>query len=464
MTPILKQINNYSSTFSNISDEELKNKALELKEKIVTERITNKTLRKNLPLAFALVKEAIMRAVSMELFNTQIQGAVELFNGNIVEMAPGEGKTFTIMIAAYLKSLSGNHIHIMTEDDFLLQRDFNQATKIFSYLGVSVGAVPSKAVPEYDELNKKHMYSYDIVYIHPIEASFDYLRANDKSTFTKAELIIDDIDRVIATKEPKSIVLSSEDGKDFDNILLSDFIKEYRSFCGIADFAVKEAKFYKKFFNKNIVSIPLNKKSQRIHIPDELALTKEEKYDKILQEALEVHKYRCPIVIVVPNENEAEMMTSRLEKKGFNFKVADDKNKTRGIYNISQAGRLNSVTVVTKQTGVDVPLGGDAFYLALSEMDSMGISPNTEAWTQEWSRAYEFTKRVCEQEKNVTQELGGIFTIIAEHSDHDDAFEYYSARRGEVGSVKYYSSLEDRFLKDINLDKFFSLNNWVNKF
>lgn len=460
---IFAKISDFSKKISVLSDEDFKKEAEDLKNIVKSaEKNKDKLVKKELPKAIALLKEATIRAIRMEPFNSQINAGVELFKDNIVEMHPGEGKSLAIHCAAYLKSLSGKKVHIMIENDFLIQRDFHKASKIFKYLGISVGAVVSKGAPEFDLIDKKQAYECDITYVHPVEAGFDYLKSTTLDYVHNADVIVDDIDRIIATQEPTSVVLVNQETKDMDNMLLIDFLKKYKSSSGIADFALRENLFYKKHLKKQVVLIPDNTESKRLILTDNISETKEEKFDKILDEVLEVHKYRCPIIIVVPNEDELEMMTSRLAKKGFNYKLVNGKNILMDAFNISQAGRLNSVTVITKTSGVDVPLGGDAYYYALDQLDSLGLKFGTEEWQKEWKNAYDFCKNVTEQEAIEAERLGGIYEIITEHTYKDDVFKSYCARRGQKGSVKFFISLEDSFFKAFNKNKFFSAINALN--
>lgn len=459
---IIAKINSFSEQFANLSDEDLKKEAEEFKESFQKVKISNKLISKNMPKAISLVKEATKRALYMEYFDSQILSGIELCKNSIVELHPGEGKSLAIHIPAYIKYLSGRKVHIMVENDFLLQRDFHKANKIFSYLGVKIGAIVSKWAPEYELIDKKQAYESAITYVHPVEAGFDYLKSISKDYVHNADVIVDDIDRIIATQEPTSVVLVQPETKDLDNILLVDLIKEYNEISGIADFAIKQKKFYKKYLNKKVVLIPDNVQSQMSELPVNISTTKEEKFDKILEEVLEVHKYRCPVIIAIPNEDELEFMTKRLDKKGFIYKVVNGKNLLKDAFNLSQAGRLNSVTIVTKASGVDIPLGGDAYYLALDQLDRLEIPQGSELWRKEWRNAYEYSKKITEYEYNTAKGLGGIYEIITEHTNKDDIFKFYSARRGEKGSVKFFISFEDKFFKDISTNNSGKIINYLN--
>lgn len=451
----LTKIEKELKLLANLSDEDLIKEAQNFKS-------GKHKKSKFIPKAIALVKEATTRAMESSQYDNQVLAAIELFKGNIVELKPGEGKSLVILLTAFLHVLSGKKVHIMVENDFYVQRDFQKAFNVFRYLDISVGSIPSKKSPEYEQIDKTKMYECDILYVHPIEVCFDYLKSEDKTYISNTALIIDDIDRVIATPAPTSIMLVSETGDSNENILLINYIKKYSSFAGIGDSVIKEKKFYKKYLKKNVVEIQNNLPNIRAFLPNDISRTKEEKFDKILQEVMEVHKYRCPVIIVVPNDSELKMMTSRLDKKGFRYNMATKPELFMDIFNISQAGRLNSITVVSEPTGIDVPLGGDAFYYTMNSLNLAGLKPKTPEWNKKWEGAYNYGMQICTSEYEETKKLGGIYTIITEHSYNDDVLEAYSARRGDPGSVKYFISLEDDFLKNINMTRFLSIINTLN--
>jgi preprotein translocase subunit SecA len=450
---IISKINVAELNFNDLSDEELLNKVENLK----SENLKNKKIfKKFLPEMIALIKEATSRSFGITQYDNQVLAALEVYNNNIVELKPGEGKTFVIFITAFLKVMCGQKVHVMVENDYLLQRDFHRAFNLFNYLGISVGAIPSKGVPEYNDVDKKKMYDCDIVYVHPVEAAFDFLKSKDKDYIYNSHLIIDDIDRVIATKNPASAVLISENGEDIDELKVIEFVKKYSALSGLADFALKEKKLYKKYLNKNVISIEDNIPSVRVYLADDISKTKQEKYDKIIDEVIEIHKYRCPVIVVTPNEEDYNEITQRLAKKGVFYKYAKDKNSLMDVYNYSQAGELSKVTIITFPSGIDIPMGGDPYYKALNILNAVNTGLDD---AFRWGEVYNHQKLLTEEAAKDIEELGGIYTIVTEHTEQDDAYSYLSARRGMPGSVKFFNSLDDDFLQNINLNKFFALMN-----
>lgn len=453
----ISKIGEELNSLQELSDEDLIQKVQSIQN-----QKNEKSLKKVLPTAFALVQEATRRSMKTVQFDNQLEAAIELANGKVVELHPGEGKSFTIFLTAFLQSLTGKKVHIMVENDFLLQRDFQKAFRVFKYLGLSVGAVPSRKSNDYEVVDKTKSYNSDIVYINPVEAALDYLKSDNKDTYKNTYLIIDDIDRIIATDKPVSVILLSENGGENESILLVDFIKKYLSFSGIADFALKKKFLYNKYLNKSVVAIRDNIKSKRIYLPDNFSKTKEEKWDKIIEEIIDVHKYKCPVLLVIPNKNEVKDLTLKLDKKGFKYYLATDLNSNMDIFNLSQAGCLSYITIVSQPSGVDIPLGGDAFYMTLHYLNATGYKINSKDWNFQWQRIYSSFRRMANENLKEAETLGGIYAIITEHTNFDDVFESYSARRGDPGSVKYFVSLEDDFLKCINLNSLFSIMNLMN--
>lgn len=132
---IVKEINNYEPTFEALSDEELKAKTVEFRERLDK----GETLDKLLPEAFATVREASKRVYGMRHFDVQLIGGMVLNAGQIAEMRTGEGKTLTATLPAYLNALAGKGVHIVTVNDYLAKRDAETNRPLFEFLGMTVG-------------------------------------------------------------------------------------------------------------------------------------------------------------------------------------------------------------------------------------------------------------------------------------------------------------------------------------
>lgn len=135
--PIQKKVLSYEDEYSRLSDEELKAKTPEFKERLKN----GETLDDILPEAFAVCREASSRVLNMRHFPVQIIGGIILHQGRIAEMKTGEGKTLVATLPAYLNALSGKGVHIVTVNDYLARRDSEWMGKLYRFLGLSVGLI-----------------------------------------------------------------------------------------------------------------------------------------------------------------------------------------------------------------------------------------------------------------------------------------------------------------------------------
>ncbi|OZB35020.1 MAG: preprotein translocase subunit SecA, partial [Alishewanella sp. 34-51-39] len=164
------QINALEAEYEKLSDEQLKNKTSEFKQRVQN----GSSLDDLLPEAFATVREASKRVFGMRHFDVQLLGGMVLHQGKISEMRTGEGKTLTATLPAYLNALSGKSVHVITVNDYLAKRDAQTNEPLFSFLGLTVGVnVPGMPHPE-----KQKAYAADITYGTNNEFGFDYLRDN----------------------------------------------------------------------------------------------------------------------------------------------------------------------------------------------------------------------------------------------------------------------------------------------
>lgn len=153
---IVKEINNYEPTFEALSDEELKAKTVEFRERLDK----GESLDQLLPEAFATVREASKRVYGMRHFDVQMIGGMVLNAGQIAEMRTGEGKTLTATLPAYLNALPSKGVHVVTVNDYLAKRDAETNRPLFEFLGMTVGVnVPNMAPPEKKKRTKLTSYT-----------------------------------------------------------------------------------------------------------------------------------------------------------------------------------------------------------------------------------------------------------------------------------------------------------------
>ncbi len=207
---IADKVVSYEDEYSKLSDEELKNKTNEFKE-----RLNNgETLNDILPEAYATVREASFRVLKMKHFYVQILGGIALHQGRIAEMRTGEGKTLVETLPAYLNALSGKGVHIITVNEYLASRDSEWMGKIFSFLGLTVGLTLSGM----SQKDKKEAYSKDITYGTNSEMGFDYLRDNmlqRKQDFCQRGLnfaIVDEVDSILIDEARTPLIISGGQG------------------------------------------------------------------------------------------------------------------------------------------------------------------------------------------------------------------------------------------------------------
>ena len=209
--PIVDKIESMRPDMQKLSDEELKAKTREFKERLGK----GETLDDILPEAFAVVREAAKRVLNMEHYRVQLIGGIILHQGRIAEMKTGEGKTLVSTLPAYLNALSGRGVHIVTVNDYLAKRDAEWMGQVHEFLGLTVGVVLNSM--KNDE--RRAAYACDITYVTNNEDGFDYLRDNMviyKEQLVQRELayaIIDEVDSVLIDEARTPLIISGQSGK-----------------------------------------------------------------------------------------------------------------------------------------------------------------------------------------------------------------------------------------------------------
>jgi len=170
LSRIVEDVNQWENEIQKLSDEELRKKTDEFKERLSQDQ----TLQDLLPEAFAVVREASKRTLGMRPFDVQVLGGIVLHEGRIAEMKTGEGKTLVATMPAYLNALTGKGVHIVTVNDYLARRDSEWMGKVYNFMGLDVGLI----VHDLDYEARKKAYNADITYGTNNEFGFDYLRDN----------------------------------------------------------------------------------------------------------------------------------------------------------------------------------------------------------------------------------------------------------------------------------------------
>ena len=209
--PLVHKIEELRPSMQALTDEQLKDKTREFKERLAN----GETLDDLLPEAFATVREAAKRVLNMEHYQVQLIGGIILHQGRIAEMRTGEGKTLVSTCPAYLNALEGKGVHIVTVNDYLAKRDAEWMGKVHEFLGLSVGVILNSM--KNDE--RREQYACDITYVTNNEDGFDYLRDNMviyKEQLVQRDLhyaIIDEVDSVLIDEARTPLIISGQSGK-----------------------------------------------------------------------------------------------------------------------------------------------------------------------------------------------------------------------------------------------------------
>ncbi|MEB3238097.1 MAG: preprotein translocase subunit SecA [Candidatus Sericytochromatia bacterium] len=204
--PLVLRINQLEPQFQQLTDEQLRGKTAEFRERIAR----GETLDSLLPEAFATVREAGRRVLGMRHFDVQLIGGIFLHQGQIAEMRTGEGKTLVATLPCYLNALSGKGVHVVTVNDYLARRDSEWMGQLYRFLGLSVGLIQHHLLPE----QRRAAYNSDITYATNNELGFDYLRDNmaqDLSSCVQRELnfaIVDEVDSILIDEARTPLIIS----------------------------------------------------------------------------------------------------------------------------------------------------------------------------------------------------------------------------------------------------------------
>ena len=209
--PIVDKVESYKEQMGTLSDDELKGKTREFKDRLDK----GETLDDLLPEAYAVVREAARRVLGMEHYRVQIIGGIILHQGRIAEMKTGEGKTLVSTLPAYLNALEGKGVCIVTVNDYLAKRDAEWMGKVHEFLGLTVGVV----LNDMNNDERREAYACDITYVTNNELGFDYLR--DNMVIYKEQLvqrglhyaIIDEVDSVLIDEARTPLIISGQSGK-----------------------------------------------------------------------------------------------------------------------------------------------------------------------------------------------------------------------------------------------------------
>jgi len=222
---IVEAINNKENEIRSLSDDGIREKTYNYKKNAQSGYLK---IDEVIPEAFALVREAAKRALGERHYDVQLAGGLILHNGKIAEMKTGEGKTLVSTLPAYLNSLTGSGVHIVTVNDYLAKRDSIWMGKVFNSLGVSTGCITN----DLDDIQRKKNYECDITYATNNELGFDYLRDNMKYELDDMVqrshnfCIVDEVDSILIDESRTPLIISGKlDDKTTLYLTSNEFVK-----------------------------------------------------------------------------------------------------------------------------------------------------------------------------------------------------------------------------------------------
>jgi preprotein translocase subunit SecA len=526
---IMHEVNDLEASVSALTDEQLAAKTPYFREKLAQ----GAALDDILPEAFAVVREAARRTVSMRPFDVQILGGLVLHEGKIAEMKTGEGKTLAATMPLYLNALEGKGAHLVTVNDYLARRDAEWMGPIYRMLGMNVGVV----VHGLDDNERRNAYHADITYGTNNEFGFDYLRDNMKFSledYVQRDFhyaIVDEVDSILIdeartpliisgaseastdkyyrinqiiprlrkdkdyTVEEKSrTVVLTEEGvaraesylkvqnlfdprniellhhinqalkahalfrrdvdyvvKDGEVIIVDEFtgrvmpgrrysdglhqaleakekvkierenqtlasvtfqnyFRMYNKLAGMTGTADTEAAEFDKIYKLEVLVVPTNMSMIRTDHTDVIYKTEPEKFNAVIEEIKEMHKAGRPVLVGTISIEKSELLSKYLDRTGIKHHVLNAKHHEREAEIIAEAGRRGQVTISTNMAGrgTDIKLGE-------------GVAA-----------------------------LGGLHILGTERHESrriDNQLRGRSGRQGDMGSSRFYLSLEDDLLR-----------------
>jgi preprotein translocase subunit SecA len=522
---MVKKINALEPQFEAYTDEQLKHKTIEFRE-----RLSNgETIHDITAEAFATVREASKRVLGLRHFDVQLLGGLVLVKGNIAEMRTGEGKTLVASLPGYLYALEEKGAHIITVNDYLAKRDKELIGQIHEFLGLTVGL----NIAGMSSLEKQEAYNCDITYGVGTEFGFDYLRDNmvyaleQKVQRPYHFAIVDEVDSILIDEartpliiagkdqpsgrlykvcanvvktlkeeddylldielkavnltdkgvqkcekvfgiqnlfdlehselfhallqalrartlykrdvdyivedgeiklvdmntgrimegrslsdglhqaiESKEGLTNTEENKTFASITIQNYYRMYPHLAGMTGTAKTEENELRKVYGMDVIQIPTNKENLREDLPDLVFMTKDQKYNHLLEEVTRRHESGQPILIGTSSIVQSEEIAEVLDKAKLPYQLLNAKSAEKEAQLIALAGQKGEITVATNMAGrgTDIMLGE-------------GVA-----------------------------ELGGLHVIGTERNESkriDNQLKGRSARQGDPGSTQFIISLED---------------------
>ena len=577
MRKVVARINALEEAMQALDDNALRAKTDEFRSRLSE----GETLDQLLPQAFAVVREAGVRALGMRHFDVQLIGGMTLHDGKIAGMRTGEGKTLVATLPAYLNALPDHSVHLVTVNDYLAGRDAAWMGPLYEFLGLAVGVVRSGQSAE----EKKAAYGCDVVYGTNNEFGFDYLRDNmafsmaEKSQGKLAFAIVDEVDSILideartpliisgavedsselykainrlipkltpeveeqegdftVDEKQRSIELTESGHEKVEGMLIEagllqeddslyaatnlgllhhmhsglrahvlfqrdveyivqegqvvlidehtgrtmpgrrlseglhqaieakegvkiqsesqtlasttfqNFFRIYEKLAGMTGTADTEAFEFRQIYGLDCVVIPTNVPMRRDDLNDLVYLTREEKFEAIIEDVRACIDTGAPVLVGTASVETSEELSQAFKKHKIDHKVLNAKYHEQEAEIIAQAGRSGVVTIATNMAGrgTDIVLGGNLEVELASQGEALDVATR-ERLTADWQARHDAVIKA-----------GGLHILGTERHESrriDNQLRGRSGRQGDPGVSRFYLSLEDNLMRIFASDR-----------
>jgi preprotein translocase subunit SecA len=257
--------------------------------------------------------------------------------------------------------------------------------------------------------------------------------------------------------EAKEGVTVKAENQTLATVTLQNYFRLYKKLSGMTGTAETEAAEFMSTYKLGVVAIPTNKPMLRADKPDLVYRSEKSKFEQVVEDIVVRHQKGQPVLVGTTSVEKSELLSKMLAKRGVKHEVLNAKNHAREAAIVAQAGRLGSVTVATNMAGrgTDVMLGGNAEFLAVSQLNSQGLSPveTPEEYEAAWDQTYARVKSEVEREAAKVVEVGGLYVLGTERHESrriDNQLRGRSGRQGDPGESRFYLSLQDDLMRLFN--------------
>ena len=267
--------------------------------------------------------------------------------------------------------------------------------------------------------------------------------------------------------EAKEGVEIQDETQTLASITFQNLFRLYPKLSGMTGTAMTEEAEFGKIYNLEVTAIPTNKPDIRVNHADVIYKSEVQKFLAVVDDIVEQHKQGRPVLVGTISIEKSEYVSNILRQRGIKHNILNAKHHEKEAYIIAQAGRLGAVTIATNMAGrgTDILLGGNAEYLAKSELENSGITEETPNYENLKNQALEQARKITEYEHGQVVQAGGLHVIGTERHESrriDNQLRGRAARQGDPGSTRFFLSLEDNLMRIFGGEKISQLMTMMN--